>query len=72
MGHLLKIKYAPGTLEKLIVRILASKSVPFMLTTVLMPNLALICDESAQCGDRKRDETRRKMQYEGDGNQLTG
>jgi hypothetical protein len=39
MGHLLKLKYALGTLE---CASLASTSVPFRPTTVLMPKLALI------------------------------
>ncbi len=40
MGHLLKLKYALGTLEY--ARILASTSVPFIPTMDQMPNLALI------------------------------
>jgi hypothetical protein len=39
MGHLLKIKCVDSRVNE---HILASKSVPFTLTTVQVPNLALI------------------------------
>jgi hypothetical protein len=41
MGHLLKLKYALGTHECTVVRILALTSVPFRPTMVQMPNSAL-------------------------------
>jgi hypothetical protein len=43
MGHLLKIKCLDSRVN---VRILASSSVPFTLTTVQVPNLALNSQET--------------------------
>jgi hypothetical protein len=46
MGHLLKLKYAHSPLN---VRILSLTSVPFTLTTVQVPNLALTHTKQIQC-----------------------